>query len=221
MLGPGPRSPAGSIVDSAALAPAVSPQMLTSPASPGRAAGVLRIRLQRRHHRRRPGLVRPLRRIRVGDGDGVHGRAVDGRRHGRADQCDADRASLKHWSRQFFDLLQFGAIQQPWADIFTKAFCAVCRPEGSLVGVAPPAPTGLRGACPAYTGTYGNAYHGPLQVVQEAGGLVMVLGPAPSEAPAGALGRRRLHVHAVQRERRPGHDLEGQLRGRPGDARIL
>jgi CubicO group peptidase (beta-lactamase class C family) len=85
--------------------------------------------------------------------------------------------------QQFFDLLQFGAIQRPWAQIIMPAFEAMSAPEGSLIGAAQPKPARPPQPLSAYAGRYDNAYHGPLQVVLQSGGLALVLGAAPLRLP--------------------------------------
>jgi hypothetical protein len=91
---------------------------------------------------------------------------------------------------QFFDLVQFASIQQPWSEIYTRAFLPFAAPEGSLVGrgAAQAARASAQGLS-AYIGAYGNAYHEPLQVVQESGGLMLVLGATPPAVAARALER--------------------------------
>ena len=56
-------------------------------------------------------------------------------------------------------------------------------PEGSLVGVSPPAAPLPARALSAYTGTYRNDYHGPIQVADQGGSLVLSIGPIPMKLP--------------------------------------
>jgi hypothetical protein len=56
-------------------------------------------------------------------------------------------------------------------------------PEGSLIGAAQPKPARPPQPLSAYAGRYDNAYHGPLQVVPQSGGLALVLGPEPLRLP--------------------------------------
>ncbi|WP_213955740.1 serine hydrolase [Variovorax sp. dw_954] len=170
------------IVDAAALVPAVSPQILSSPASGARPAGhygfgfnVGTTAAGRASFSHSGGFAL---------GTGTAFTVVPSTGVGMVALTNATPIGVPETLvAQFFDLLQFGAIQQPWADIFTKGFAAFADPEGSLVGVAPPARPAPAQGLAAYAGTYGNAYHGPLRVVQEAGGLVMVLGQAPLRLP--------------------------------------
>lgn len=86
-------------------------------------------------------------------------------------------------SSQFFDLVEFGSIQRDWPALFEQAFAPLLAPEGSLVGVAPPSAPSPPRPLSAYVGTYRNDYHGPLEVRDEAGSLVLTLGPAPLRLP--------------------------------------
>ncbi|AQV94380.1 serine hydrolase [Cupriavidus necator] len=84
---------------------------------------------------------------------------------------------------QFFDLAQYGAIRRDWGKIFGDAFAPLLAPEGRLVGQPPPnSPLPAR-ALSTYTGTYQNNYYGPLQVADQGGTLVMTLGATPLTLP--------------------------------------
>ncbi|OUM02211.1 serine hydrolase [Variovorax sp. JS1663] len=170
------------IVDADALAPAVSPQALSSPASGERPAG---------HY----GYGFNVGTTAVGLpsfshsggfllGTGTAFMVVPATGVGIVALTNASPIGVPEiLGLQFFDLVQFGAIQRPWKQIVTPAFDAMSAPEGSLVGMPRPAQPRPPQSLSAYAGTYGNAYHGPLQVVQEAGGLTLVLGPAPLRIP--------------------------------------
>lgn len=84
---------------------------------------------------------------------------------------------------QFMDLVQFGAVQRDWRTLYGRALASVTAPEGRLVGQ--PAPTAPLPARPlsVYTGSYRNDYHGPIQIVEQAGSLVMSIGPVPLQVP--------------------------------------
>ena len=66
----------------------------------------------------------------------------------------------------------------------------------------------------AYAGTYANDYFGPAQVIRRGDELVLKLGPEGPRISADALGRQRLHLHAVERECDRGLDLARDLQGR-------
>lgn len=84
---------------------------------------------------------------------------------------------------QFLDIAQFGEIQQPWLQIFSGALAPQMAPEGSLVGVPPPANPTPPKALSSYAGTYTNDYFGPLQIDLQAGALTLAIGPAPLQRP--------------------------------------
>ncbi|MGT2456882.1 serine hydrolase [Cupriavidus basilensis] len=84
---------------------------------------------------------------------------------------------------QFFDLVQFGAIQRDWGALFAQALAPMLAPEGSLVGVSPPAAPLPARALSIYTGTYRNDYYGPLQVSEQGGLLALAIGPVPMVLP--------------------------------------
>ncbi|MGH8479378.1 MAG: serine hydrolase [Gammaproteobacteria bacterium] len=86
-------------------------------------------------------------------------------------------------SAQFFDLVQFGAIQRDWAALYAEQFAPLNAPEGSLVGVPRPAHPQPSHALASYTGTYRNDYYGPLQIAEEGGSLVLAIGPGPMKHP--------------------------------------
>ena len=170
------------IVDASALAPAVSPQYMTAPATDGRAASYYGFGFN-------VGTT-AANRASFGHsgafalGTGTAFTVVPSTGLGMVALTNAAPIGVPEiLIAQFFDLVQFGSIQQPWSEIYTRAFLPFAAPEGSLVGVAPPAQPVPAQGLSAYIGTYGNAYHGPLQVVQESGGLMLVLGATPLRLP--------------------------------------
>jgi CubicO group peptidase (beta-lactamase class C family) len=80
---------------------------------------------------------------------------------------------------QFSDLVQFGSVQLPWETLYSQKFSPLLDPEGSLVDAVKPANPAPAQTLAAYTGTYQNAYYGPLQVVSNQGTLELRLGPQP------------------------------------------
>ena len=80
---------------------------------------------------------------------------------------------------QFLDLVQYGAFRRDWGAIFSDALAPLLAPEGRLVGQSPPANPLPARALSTYTGSYDNAYYGPLQVAEQSGTLVMTLGAKP------------------------------------------
>ena len=80
---------------------------------------------------------------------------------------------------QFSDQVQFGSVQQDWETLYRQALAVLLSPEGSLVGVPKPTNPVPARANASYTGTYQNAYYGPLNVVDNQGTLELRLGPQP------------------------------------------
>jgi len=84
---------------------------------------------------------------------------------------------------QFFDLVEYGAIQRDYWALSEPFFAALNAPEGSLVGVSRPTAPVPAQSLAAYAGTYRNDYHGPVQVAVTGDALLMTIGPAPLKLP--------------------------------------
>ena len=171
------------IVDAAALAPAVAQQVLTSPASAQRAAGYYG----------------------YGFNVGTTAAGLGSFGHSGAFALGAGTTFLvvpstglgivvltngypigipETLAAQFFDLVQFGSVQQPWGEIYARLFQPLLAPEGSLFGVAPPAHPLPAQKLSAYVGAFSNHYYGPLRVVAQPDGLLtLVLGATPLQLP--------------------------------------
>jgi CubicO group peptidase (beta-lactamase class C family) len=78
---------------------------------------------------------------------------------------------------EFADLVQFGEVREDWYKLYGEAFVAMEKPVGSLVGQAPPAKPAPPGPLSGYVGTYGNDYWGPARVTEKDGKLTLALGP--------------------------------------------
>lgn len=78
---------------------------------------------------------------------------------------------------EFADLVQFGEIREDWKALYAHAFAPQIEPEGSLVGEQPPASPAPPQPIPSYVGNYANAYWGPAEVADRDGRLVLALGP--------------------------------------------
>lgn len=79
---------------------------------------------------------------------------------------------------QFVDLALSGQITEDWVTLYSEAFAPMLAPEGELVGQAPPTNPSPPADASAYLGTYGNDYLGIVDVVQGNDGLSLTLGPA-------------------------------------------
>jgi CubicO group peptidase (beta-lactamase class C family) len=79
----------------------------------------------------------------------------------------------------FVDIAQNGRQTVDWQTLLAGAFDAMRAAErGEPVDGTPPPDARPARAASAYVGTYENAYYGPLEVRDDAGSLVMRLGPA-------------------------------------------
>lgn len=170
------------IVDAAALAPALTPQMQSNPPANGRPAGyygygfnigTTELGLTSLNH----------------SGAFVVGAATN---FTVVPSLDLAIVTLTNGypigipetlNAQFFDLVQYGAIRRDWGKIFADAFAPLLVPEGRLVGQPIPANPLPPRALSLYTGTYQNDYYGPLQVSDQGGTLVMTLGARPLTLP--------------------------------------
>lgn len=84
---------------------------------------------------------------------------------------------------QFNDLVQFGTIRHDWGARYGAAFKEMLEPEGRTVGTPRPvAPLQAR-PLSTYTGTYQSPYYGPVQIVDQGGSLAMIIGARPLTIP--------------------------------------
>ncbi|MFG1189872.1 serine hydrolase [Xanthobacter flavus] len=79
----------------------------------------------------------------------------------------------------FMDIVQFGGLTRDWYAAYQPLIMPMYKPTGALVGKAPPQKPEPAKPLANYTGTYGNAYFGDATVAEEAGGLVLIIGPLP------------------------------------------
>lgn len=78
---------------------------------------------------------------------------------------------------EFADLVQFGEVRQDWRGLYAKAFQAMEGPEGSLAGQKPPTSPAPAPPTPTLLGTYDNPYWGPARIADLDGTLTLALGP--------------------------------------------
>lgn len=78
---------------------------------------------------------------------------------------------------EFADLVQFGEVREDWRELYKSAFAQMDAPEGSLVGQKPPADPQAPSASAAYVGRYDNPYWGPATVSTRDDKLTLSLGP--------------------------------------------
>jgi CubicO group peptidase (beta-lactamase class C family) len=83
----------------------------------------------------------------------------------------------------FMDLAEFGAVERDWLATYTQALEPLYVNPSVLADRAAPANPAPARSDGDYVGTYENAYYGTLEVVESAGGLQVVIGPARMTLP--------------------------------------
>jgi CubicO group peptidase (beta-lactamase class C family) len=78
---------------------------------------------------------------------------------------------------EFADLVQFGDVREDWYHLYNQAFAAMGKPVGSLEGKQPPVNPAPAAPLSTYAGTYNNDFWGPARVTEKDGKLVLALGP--------------------------------------------
>lgn len=78
---------------------------------------------------------------------------------------------------QFMDLVQYGQIREDWAALYKKAIGWLNNPVGSLVGKQPPAHPAPARPLSDYAGVYASDYWGPAVVTERADALQLSMGP--------------------------------------------
>jgi CubicO group peptidase (beta-lactamase class C family) len=77
---------------------------------------------------------------------------------------------------EFADLVQFGEVREDWYKLYGDVFKQMEQPTGSLVGQKPPANPAPPAPLTSYVGAYNNDYWGPARVTEKAGTLHLALG---------------------------------------------
>ena len=77
---------------------------------------------------------------------------------------------------EFADLVQFGEVREDWYKLYTDVFESMADPEGSLAGEQPPASPAPAAPLASYVGNYNNDYWGPARVTEKDGKLQLELG---------------------------------------------
>ena len=84
---------------------------------------------------------------------------------------------------EFADLVEFGAVREDWRTLYAGAFEGVDKPFGELAGKQPPAESPPPRPLQFYTGSYANEYWGPATVTESDGALSLSVGPRPAVYP--------------------------------------
>jgi CubicO group peptidase (beta-lactamase class C family) len=82
---------------------------------------------------------------------------------------------------EFADLVQFGKVTRDWFAAYAGLLAPINAPFGTRVGKPAPANPAPALDPAAYAGTYANDYYGDVVIVGRGDGLVLKIGPAPTE----------------------------------------
>ena len=77
---------------------------------------------------------------------------------------------------EFADLVQFGDVREDWYQLYSDIFKKMEQPTGSLVGQKPPANPSPAAPLASYVGTYNNDYWGPARITEKDGKLQLAMG---------------------------------------------
>jgi hypothetical protein len=77
---------------------------------------------------------------------------------------------------QFADLVQFGEVREDWYKLYQGLMAPLEEPMGSLVGQNRPANPAPAASPASYVGTYQNDYWGPARITEKDGTLHLALG---------------------------------------------
>ena len=80
---------------------------------------------------------------------------------------------------EFADLVEFGEVREDWRTLYADAFAGINAPIGELAGKQPPSTPAPAQPPASYVGTYSNDYWGPATVTEQGGKLSLSLGPRP------------------------------------------
>lgn len=83
----------------------------------------------------------------------------------------------------FLDHVEAGSVQQDWLALYGKAFAALYVNPSVLAGKKPPASPVPARPDSFYTGTYDNAFYGPIRITAEGSSLHLLIGPVPRDYP--------------------------------------
>jgi len=82
---------------------------------------------------------------------------------------------------EFADLVQFGKVTRDWFAAYAGLLAPINAPFGTRVGKVQPANPAPSLDPAAYSGTYANDYYGDAVIVRQRDGLVLKIGPVPTE----------------------------------------
>jgi Domain of unknown function (DUF3471) len=82
---------------------------------------------------------------------------------------------------EFADLVQFGKVTRDWLPAYAGLLAPTNAPFGARVGKQLPANPAPALDPAAYTGTYANDYYGDAVIDRQRDGLVLKIGPVPTD----------------------------------------
>lgn len=115
----------------------------------------------------------------------------------------------------FLDYVQFGQPRKNWAAFLAPIFAQLTAPEGDLAGQAPPENPAPAQKFQVYTGKYDNAYYGPLTVAEKDGGLALIAGPANVKLPCVHWSGDEFAIHPDNENAPPGSAFKVSFTGTP------
>jgi CubicO group peptidase (beta-lactamase class C family) len=77
---------------------------------------------------------------------------------------------------EFADLIQFGEVREDWYKLYNGLLAPMAEPVGTLVGQKPPPAPAPAAPVSSYVGTYNNDYWGPARITEKDGKLHLALG---------------------------------------------
>lgn len=83
----------------------------------------------------------------------------------------------------FLDHVEAGSVQQDWLTLYGQLFAALYVNPSMLAGEKPPANPVPARPDSFYTGTYDNAFYGPIRITAARGSLHLLIGPGPHDYP--------------------------------------
>ena len=90
----------------------------------------------------------------------------------------------RHPARPYFlDYVEAGSVQDDWLILLGGLFAQLYVNHSELAGQKPPKPPVAAQPDSFYTGTYGNAYYGPIRIAARGKSLHLLIGPGPDDYP--------------------------------------
>ena len=166
------------LIPADALLPAISPQVMTSPASEGRAAGYYGYGFN--VSTSQAGHVQQSHSGAFLMGAGTSFYLLPAADTGIVVLTNAlPVGAAEALCLSYLDLVQLGHVSRDWYALVEPSFTDMTKPFGRLAGQAFPDSPAPALPAHAYAGAYGNDYYGDARVEQRGDELVLLLGPVP------------------------------------------